>query len=80
MLQFYSLEILCLLPDGSYGLVPAQHIGEQLHKIIESSPTKAEHPVGVLTAEQRDTWYTAREQLITGRYNGKCYKYRFCIN
>jgi len=54
------------LPDGSYTLVPAQHIEEQLHKIVESSPTKAQHPVGVLTSEHRDTWYNARERLLTG--------------
>ena len=55
-----------MLPDGSYALVPAQHIEEQLHKIVESSPTKAQHPVGVLTSENRDTWHDARERLIAG--------------
>ena len=60
------MDILSLLPDGSYTLVPAQHIKEQLHKIVESSPTKAQHPVGVLTSEHRDTWYNARERLIVG--------------
>ena len=65
-IQFYSLDILSLLSDGSYALVPAQHIEEQLHKIVESSPTKAQHPVGVLTSEHRDTWYNARERLIQG--------------
>ena len=67
--QCYSLELLCLSPDGSYTLAPAQHIEEQLHKIVKSSPTKAQHPVGVLTSEHRDTWYSARERLIKGNYN-----------
>ena len=58
--------MLSLLPDGTYALVPAQHIEEQLHKIVESSPTKAQHPVGVLTSEHRDNWYTARERLLSG--------------
>ena len=60
--------MLSLLPDGSYILVPAQHIEEQLHKIVESSPTKAQHPVGVLTSEHRETWYNARERLLTGMH------------
>ena len=60
--------MLSLLPDGSYTLVPAQHIEEQLHKIMESSPTKAQYPVGVLTTEHRDTWYNARERLLTGMH------------
>ena len=55
-----------MLPDGSYALVPAQHIEEQLHKIVESSPSKAQHPVGVLTTENRDTWHGVRERLIAG--------------
>ena len=46
--------------------MPAQYIEEQLHKIVENSPTKAQHPVGVLTSEHRDTWYSARERLIKG--------------
>ena len=66
------MELLCLSPDGSYTLVPAQHIEEQLHKIVESSPTKTQYSVGVLTTEHRDTWYNARERLITGIHNGKC--------
>jgi len=60
------LEVLVPLPDGSYTLVPAQHIEDQLHKIMENSITKAKHPVGVLTSEHRDTWYNARERLLIG--------------
>ena len=60
------MDILSSLSDGSYVLVPAQHIEEQLHKIVESSPTKPQHPVGVLTTEHRDTWYNARERLVEG--------------
>ena len=68
-----------MLPDGSYTFVPAQHIEDQLHKIIKGSPTKAQHPVGVLTTEHRDTWYSAREQLITGSHNVRCCKHKLLI-
>ena len=62
--------MLCQLSDGSYGLVPAQHIEEQLHNIVNSASVKAQYPVGVLTSEHRDTWYQARKRLITGK---KCF-------
>jgi len=54
------------LSDGSYALVPAKHIEEQLHKIMNNSLHKAQHPVGVLTTEHRDTWYKARQRLMAG--------------
>ena len=62
------LEILGKLSNGSFALVPAKHIEEQLHKIVNSSLHKAQHSVGVLTSEHRDTWYKARQRLMIGTY------------
>ncbi|XP_065917320.1 carnitine O-acetyltransferase-like isoform X2 [Dysidea avara] len=67
--HLFSLDILCQLSDGSYGLVPAQHIEEQLHSIVNSTPVRAQYPLGVLTSEHRDTWYQARERLLTDPVN-----------
>ena len=39
---------------------------------MNSSPSKPQHPVGVLTTEHRDTWYKARERLMKGTYLVYC--------
>ncbi|XP_065916399.1 carnitine O-acetyltransferase-like isoform X2 [Dysidea avara] len=67
--HFFLLEILGKLSNGSFALVPAKHIEEQLHKIVNSSLHKAQHSVGVLTSEHRDTWYKARQRLMIDAVN-----------
>ena len=54
------------LPDGSYTILPVHHIEKELQQIVNSSPSKSQNPIGVLTAEHRDTWYKARERLMKG--------------
>ena len=66
--QFFSLDVLTKLADGSYALVPAHHIEKQLVQIVENSSSKPRHPVGILTTEHRHTWYKARERLMKGTY------------
>ncbi|XP_065885479.1 carnitine O-acetyltransferase-like isoform X2 [Dysidea avara] len=67
--HFFSLDVLWKLPDGSYTFVPVHHIEKELHQIMNSSPSKPQHPVGVLTTEHRDTWYKARERLMKDAVN-----------
>jgi len=62
------LDVLVKLPDGSYTFVPVHHIEKELHQIVNSSTSKPQHPVGVLSAEHRDSWYHARERLMKGIY------------
>ncbi|XP_065916864.1 carnitine O-acetyltransferase-like isoform X2 [Dysidea avara] len=67
--HFFSLDVLWKLPDGSYTFVPVHHIEKELHQIVNSSPAKPQHPVGVLTTEHRDTWYKAKERLMKDAVN-----------
>lgn len=48
--------------------MPVHHIEKELYQIVNSSPSKSQHPVGALTAEHRNTWYHARERLMKGIY------------
>ena len=52
-------------------VAPSDHIIAELHRILETTPTQNDFPVGILTNEHRDTWYQARETLKQGgRGNG----------
>ena len=69
--KFFKLDVLYEVPGGCLAPAPGSHIVEELHRILRAVPTPAEHPVGILTTEHRDTWYQARERLRKGTYIGK---------
>ena len=64
--QFYKLDMLYQCPDGSFALAPPTHIVKEVLTILETAPDTCEHPVGVLTAENRDSWYETRKKLLLG--------------
>ena len=62
----YKMNILGINQDGEIDSVPPSYVIRELHKILDDATEPAEHPVGVLTTEHRDTWYRARQTLIQG--------------
>ena len=66
--KFFKLDVLYEVEGGCLAPAPGSHIVEELHHILRAAPTLAEYPVGILTAEHRETWYQARERLRKGTY------------
>ena len=66
--KFFKLDVLYEVEGGCLAAAPGSHIVEELHHILRAAPTLAEYPVGILTAEHRETWYQARERLRKGTY------------
>ena len=71
--KFFKLDVLYEVPGGCLAAAPGSHIVEELHHILRVAPTPSEHPVGILTTEQRDTWYQARQRLSEGTYVGNSF-------
>ena len=46
-----------------------------LNYILQDNRPPPELPVGVLTAENRDTWATVREQLLNAGINSSYYSF-----
>jgi len=67
--HFFKLDVLYESPEGGLAVAPSSHIVRELHRILRAAPDPAEHPVGILTSEHRDTWYQARERLIKDSLN-----------
>ena len=69
--KFFKLDVLYEVPGGCLAPAPGSHIVEELHRILRAAPIPAEHLVGILTTEHRDTWHQARERLRKGTYVGE---------
>ncbi|KAF4520958.1 hypothetical protein B566_EDAN011594 [Ephemera danica] len=59
----YHFFVVPVIDDNGERLNQKQ-ILEQLRAVVEMSPEPSSSPVGILTAEQRDTWYRVRQMLL----------------
>ena len=64
--QMFKLTILGTTPTGEIDIVPPSFLVQELNRILEIVTEPAEHAVGILTTEHRDTWYRVRQELIQG--------------
>ena len=53
-------------PSGGVAMAPASFLYEQLRWVMEDAKDRNPFPVGLLTTEQRDNCYQARERLRKG--------------
>jgi carnitine O-palmitoyltransferase 2 len=56
-------------------ILPPNVIMTHLNYILQDNRPPPELPVGVLTAENRDTWATVREQLLNAGINSSYYSF-----
>ena len=64
--QMYKMDVLVETSTGELDMVPPSHMIEVLSQILDDAKEPAEYPVGILTAETRDSWYKNREKLVKG--------------
>ena len=63
-LQLYLADALVETSAGELDMIPPSHFIRTLHHILDDAAEPADDPVGILTAETRDTWYQARQELL----------------
>nr|XP_022297829.1 carnitine O-palmitoyltransferase 2, mitochondrial-like [Crassostrea virginica] len=59
--NFYVFDVL----DSNGNILDPEVIMSSIHQIMQDPSPPAPHPVGVFTAENRDTWASYREKLIS---------------
>lgn len=65
LLCFNVLVQECLLKYFVGNILEPEVIMSSIHQIMQDPSPPAPHPVGVFTAENRDTWASYREKLIS---------------
>lgn len=58
--NFYSVDVL----DARGNIESPEVILARLKYVLSTSAPPAEHPIGVLSAENRDTWATLRQHMV----------------
>lgn len=67
--HFFKVQLYYPSNDGTLQIAPFHHIRKQVVEILEASPERAQHQVGLFTSEHRDTWYKKRQRLIKDPVN-----------
>lgn len=59
--NFYVFDVL----DKQGNILPGEHVLACVQHVLNDKAAKPEHPLGYLTTENRDTWATLREHLVS---------------
>ena len=62
----YKVNLLEETSSGELDMIPPSHLVKVINQILDDAKEPFEYPVGVLTGDTRDAWYSSREELMKG--------------